>query len=201
MLDPVTAEVKLIHRNHVFGEVVTNAVIHPKFPLDGFLGGQQVTHLNVQPFIPFSSNEVNLLLAGFAYRHGIAPAKQLHENDVLQNEVAVPHISAKDCLPDAVIRDIVFLVGRQNSLPLQILTPDAIEQESIQAVFDIIQHSFCGNNAALAFEVFDIDVAEKKSSRTSPNRQLPVSHQKRGIPFPSCRRYGLWSPDEAPERC
>lgn len=111
MLDSVSVEIKLVHRNHIFGEIITDTVINPKFPLDGFLRGQQLAHLDIQTLALFGDNKVHLFLPGFAYRYGIAPAKQFHENDVLQNEVDIPHTPAKDGLTDTVICDIVFLVG------------------------------------------------------------------------------------------
>lgn len=55
MLDPVSAEIKLVHRNHIFGEIITDTVINPKFPLDGFLRGQQVAHLDIQTLALFAA--------------------------------------------------------------------------------------------------------------------------------------------------
>ena len=37
MLDPVAAEIKLIHRNYVLGKIVMKVDIIPEIPLDGVI--------------------------------------------------------------------------------------------------------------------------------------------------------------------
>lgn len=42
MLDAIAAHVEFVQGDHIFGEVVPNAVVDPEFPIDGLRGGQQV---------------------------------------------------------------------------------------------------------------------------------------------------------------
>ena len=42
MLDAIAAYVELVQGDHIFGEVVSDAVVDPEFPVDGLRGGKQV---------------------------------------------------------------------------------------------------------------------------------------------------------------
>ena len=111
MLDPVSAHVELIERNNVLREVITDAIIRAKLAVNRFIGGEQIAHLNVQLFAALVAYKINFLIARSANGHFIAPAQQFQIDDVFQNEVDVPHIAAKDRLADAVVGNIILLIG------------------------------------------------------------------------------------------
>ena len=138
MLDPVSAHIELIERNNVFREVVTDAVICAKLAVDRFFRCQQISDLNIQLFAALVAYKINFLISRSADSHFITPAQQLKIDDVFQNEVDVPHIAAKDRLADAVIGNIVLLIGGKYLFALQIFPFHLIEQVRFTAVFDIV---------------------------------------------------------------
>ena len=161
MLDPVSTHIELIERNNVFREVVADAVIRTKLTVDRFVGGEQIAHLNVQLFAALVAYKINFLIACSADSHFITPAQQFKIDDVFQNEVDVPHIAAKDRLANAVIGNIVLLIGGKDLFALQVLPLHLIEQVRLAAVFDIVQNCFRGDGALLVFRNFAREVAEK----------------------------------------
>lgn len=136
MFDTVSAHVELIERNNVLGEVVSNVIIRAKLTVNRFFRCQQVSDLNVQLFAALVAYKINFLIACSADSHFIAPAQQLKIDDVFQNEVDVPHIAAKDRLADAVIGNIVLLIGGKDLFALQVLPLHLIEKVRLAAVFD-----------------------------------------------------------------
>ena len=140
MLDPISAHVELIKGNNVFRKVVSNVIIRAKFTVDRFIRGEQITHLNVQLFAALVAYKINFLIACSADSHFIAPAQQFQIHDILQNEIDVPHIAAEDRLADAVIGNIVLLIGGKDLFSLQNFPLHLIEQVRLAAVFDIVQN-------------------------------------------------------------
>ena len=57
-----------------------------------------------------------------------ATAQQFQIHDILQNEIDVPHIAAKDRLADAVVGNIILLIGGKDLFALQVLPLYLIEQ-------------------------------------------------------------------------
>ena len=49
-------------------------------------------------------------------------------HDIIQNEIDVPHIAAKDRLADAVVGNIILLIGGKDLFALQVLPLYLIEQ-------------------------------------------------------------------------
>lgn len=49
-------------------------------------------------------------------------------HDILQNEIDVPHIAAKDRLADAVVGNIILLIGGKDLFVLQVLPLYLIEE-------------------------------------------------------------------------
>ena len=138
MLDPVSAHIKLIEGNNVLWEVVADAVIRAKLAAHRFFRRQQVSDLNVQPFAALVTYKINFLIARSADSHFVAPAQQLKIDDVFQNEIDVPHIAAEDRLADAVIGNIIFLIGGKDLFALQVLPLHLIEQVRLAVVFNIV---------------------------------------------------------------
>ena len=136
MLDPVSAHVELIERNNVLREVVADAIIRDKLTADCFFRCQQVAHLDVQLFAALVTYKINFLIACSADSHFITPAQQLQIDDVFQNEVNVPHIAAEDRLADAMVGNIVLLIGGKDLFALQVLPLHLIEKVRLAAVFD-----------------------------------------------------------------
>lgn len=161
MFDPISAHIELIERNNVFREVVADAVIRTKLTADRFFRCQQISDLNIQLFAALVAYKINFLIACSADSHFIAPAQQLKIDDVFQNKIDVPHIAAKDRLADAMIGNIILLVGGKDLFALQVLPLHLIEKVRLAAVFDIVQDRFRGNRALLVFRNFAREVAEK----------------------------------------
>ena len=118
MLDPVAAHIKFIQGDNVLWKIVTDTVIDAELPLDGIFRGQQVSHLDIQFVSLVLTYEVNLLAAYFAHSNSIAPAQELHVDDVFQNQVNIPHVAAEHCFPDTMIGHIVFFVDGEYLLAL-----------------------------------------------------------------------------------
>ena len=135
MLDPIPAHVELVQGHHVLGEIIPDGLVDPELPVNRLRGGQQVGDLDIELLASLFADEVDLLVSGLAHGNGVAPAQQLQIDDVLQNQVDIPHITAVDCLPDAVVSDVVFLVGGEDLLALEILPLDLEQQEGICAEF------------------------------------------------------------------
>ena len=155
MLDSVPAHVELVQRNNIFREVIPNAVVNTELPVDGFRRRQKVCDLNVELLSLFFADKVNLLVASLSDGDIVAPAQQFQKNDVLQNQIDVPHIAAVDRLTDTVVCDVVFLVGGQNLLALKILPLDLIQQECVSTEFQIIQDRLRGYRTVFVPEEFD----------------------------------------------
>ena len=136
MLDPISAHVELIERNNVLREVIADVVIRAELAVDRFVGGEQIAHLNVQLFTAPVAYKINFLIAHSADSHFIAPAQQLQIHDILQNEIDVPHVAAENSLADAVIGNIVLLIGGKDLFALQVLPLHLIEKVRLAAVFD-----------------------------------------------------------------
>ena len=155
MLDPVPAHVELVQGHHILGEVVPDAVVDPELPIDGLRGGQQVGDLNIELLAPLFADKVDLLVTGLAHGDGVAPAQQLQVHDVLQDQVDVAHIAAVDGLTDAVVGDVVFLVGGEDLLALEILPLDLEQQECIGTEPQVVENRFCRHGALFVAEEFD----------------------------------------------
>ena len=152
MFDPISAHIELIERNNVLWEVITDAIIRAKLAVNRFIGGEQIAHLNVQLFAALVAYKINFLIACSADSHFIAPAQQFQIYDIFQNEIDVPHIAAEDRLADAMIGNIILLIGGKDLFALQILPLHLIEQVRLTAVSDVIQDRFRGNGALLVFQ-------------------------------------------------
>ena len=140
MFDPVPAHVELVQGDHILGEIVPDAVVDPEFPVDGLRGGQQVGDLDIELLAPLFADEVDLLVPGLAHGDIVAPAQQLQIHDVLQDQVDVLYIAAVDGFPDAVVGDVVFLIGGEDLLALEILPFDLEQQEGI-GVEPLVNHT------------------------------------------------------------
>ena len=128
VFDPVSAHIELIERNNVLREVVADRVIRTKLTVDGFFRCQQVNDLNIQLFAALVAYKINFLTACSADSHFIAPAQQFQIHYIFQNEIDVPHIAAKDRLADAVVGNIILLIGGKDLFVLQVLPLYLIEQ-------------------------------------------------------------------------
>ena len=122
VLDPVSTHIELIERNNVFGEVDHGCCIIRKLTVDRFFRCQQISDLNIQLFAALVAYKINFLIACSADSHLVTPAQQFQIHDILQNEIDVPHIAAENSLADAVIGNIILLIGGKDLFALQILS-------------------------------------------------------------------------------
>ena len=152
MFDTVSAHVELIEGNNILREVVADIIIRAKLTADRFLRCQQISDLNIQLFAALVTYEINFLIARSADSYFIAPAQQFQIHDIFQNEIDVPHIAAENSLADAVIGNIILLIGGKYLLSLQIFPLHLIEQISLAAVSDIVQNRLRGNSALFVFQ-------------------------------------------------
>ena len=88
-----------------------------------FLSQEEVTDISVLD--PISAH-VELIEGNNVLRKATAQQFQIH--DILQNEIDVPHIAAKDRLADAVVGNIILLIGGKDLFALQVLPLYLIEQ-------------------------------------------------------------------------
>ena len=152
MFDPVSAHVELVKGDNVLREVVADVIIRTKLAVDCFFRRQQVSDLNIQLFAALVSYKIDFLIACSADSHFIAPAQQFQIHDILQNEIDIPRIAAENSLANAVIGNIILLIGRENLFALQILPLHLIEQVRFAAVSDIVQDCLRGDGALLVFQ-------------------------------------------------
>ena len=120
MFDTVSAHIKLIERNDILREVVPDIVIRSEFSGNGFLCRQKIRNLNIEFFAALVANEVDFLVSGSANRYIVASAKQLQVDYILKDEVDVLGVAAENRFTDAVIRNVLFLVGCKNSLMIHL---------------------------------------------------------------------------------
>ncbi len=71
---------------------------------------------------------------------------------VLQRPTPMTILPPKDRLADAMIGNIILLIGGKDLFALQILPLHVIEQVRLTAVSDVIQDRFRGNGALLVFQ-------------------------------------------------
>ena len=89
MLDPSPAHVKLVERDDILREVVTDGIISPKLPGNGFLRCKEVRHLNIQLLSALVAHEVDPFVSGPANGHIKASSQQFQIDNVLENQVDV----------------------------------------------------------------------------------------------------------------
>ena len=65
MLNPVSTHIKLIERNNVLREVVSNVIICAKLTVDRFFRCQQIGDLNIQLFAALVAYKINFLISVF----------------------------------------------------------------------------------------------------------------------------------------
>ena len=152
MVDPVAAQVQLVHRDHVFGEVVRDGVVDAEFPLYRFRCGQQVADLDVDTLPPLFCDEIHFQSAGLAHGDGIASAQQFQKDDVFQDEIDVPQVPAEDCLPHAMVCDIILFLTGQNLFALHVLAFYLVKQIGVGAGSQIVQHRLRGDPSVFVFE-------------------------------------------------
>ena len=110
MQDAVSAHVEFVQREHILRIVIANTVISAEFSEDGLFACQQVSNLQIELAALFLTDEVDLLLAVSPNSNLIASSEHLHEDNILENQIDITHITAVDCFADAVIGQIVFLI-------------------------------------------------------------------------------------------
>lgn len=89
MLDPVAAHVKFVQGDNILGEIIPDARKGAELPPDGIFRGQQVGNLDIQLVSFVLAHEVDLFVGDFADRDRIAPAQQLHVDDIFQHKVDI----------------------------------------------------------------------------------------------------------------
>jgi len=94
VLDPTLAHIKFIQGDNILGKVIADTVIDAKLPPDGIFRGQQVIHLDIQPVSLILTYEVNLPVTCLADGNGVAPAQELHVDDVFQQQVDILPIAS-----------------------------------------------------------------------------------------------------------
>lgn len=152
MLDTISAHIEFIEGNNILREVITNSIVCAEFTIHRFFRCQQIRDLDIQFLAAFVAYKVDFFITCSADSDLVVPAQQFQIHDILQDEIDVPHISAENSLADAVISNIILLVGSEDLLALQIFSLHLIKQISLAAVFDIVQDRFWGDGALLAFQ-------------------------------------------------
>ena len=140
MLNSITAHIKFIHGNHIFGEIVPYRIIYPKLPLYRFFRCKQISHLNVEFLPSLITDKIYFLILIFADRNMISAAEQFQIYNVFKRQINILCISSKHRFPDSMIRNIILFIGSKNLLALHFLTLHLIKQISITAIPDIIQN-------------------------------------------------------------
>ena len=133
MLDPTPAHVKLVERYDILREVVTDGIISSKLPGNGFLRCKEVRHLNIQLLSALVAHEVDLFVSGSANGHFVASSQQFQIDNVLKDEVDVLCVSPEHRFADAVVGNVVFLVGRENLLSLQVFALYLMSRRAFQS--------------------------------------------------------------------
>ena len=118
MLNPVTAHIKLVQGDNILWKVIADTVIDTKLPFYGIFRGQQISHLDIQLVALIFTYEVDLPVAYLADSNGVAPAQELHVDDVFEDQVDVLHVAAEHGFPDSMIGYIVFLIHGKDLLAL-----------------------------------------------------------------------------------
>lgn len=154
MFDAVTAHVEFVEGDDVFRIVVPDAVINAEFAGDGFFACQEVGDLDVELFAVSVADEVDFPVPGPADGDMVATAEKLEEDDVLQNQVDIPHVAAENGLAYAVVCDVVLFVCGECLLSDKILAIHLINQIGVTAVADIVEDRLGRDFALFAFQKF-----------------------------------------------
>ena len=120
VFDTIAAHVKLVERNNILWEVVADGIISPKLPGNGLLRCKEVRHLNIQLLSALVAHEVDLLAADLANGHFVPSSQQFQIDNVFKNQVDVLRVAPEHRFADAVVGNIVFLVGGEDLLALQV---------------------------------------------------------------------------------
>ncbi len=83
VFDAVPAEVQLVKRDNVFGEVVGDRGIDAEFPADGLFRRQEVGHLYIDLLPSFFADKIHLQVAEFPDGDGVAPPQHLQTDNIL----------------------------------------------------------------------------------------------------------------------
>ena len=192
MLDTAPAHVKFVQRNNILREVVTDGIISPKLPGNGFLRRKEIRHLNIQLLSAFAAHKVDPLVSGSANGYFVPSSHQFQIDNVLKDEVDVLCVAPEHRFTDAVVGNVVFFVGRENMLALQIFAFHLIEQISIAAVFDVVQDRLRRYGALLVFEELCQRCCRKGRS---PLRRILYLILKRKLSalLPPYKKFAAWN--------
>ena len=97
MLNSITAHIKFIHGNHIFGEIIPYRIIYPKLPLYRFFRCKQIGHLNVEFLPSLITDKIYFLILIFADRNMISAAEQFQIYNVFKRQINILCISSKRC--------------------------------------------------------------------------------------------------------
>ena len=133
MNNSITAHIKLIHRQNVFGVIIVDFIVCAEFSFCGLFGSEHIANLNIDPFAVLVTNKIDLSISVFTDIYLISAAQKFHANNIFENQFDIAHIASEKCLPESVIGEIVLFINFENFLPAQIHTVDLIEQKRFLA--------------------------------------------------------------------
>lgn len=154
MFDAVTAHVEFVEGDDVFRVVIADAVINAEFAGDGLFACQEVGDLDVKLFAVAVADEVDFPGSGSADSDMVATAEKLEEDDVLQNQVDIPHVATEYSLAYSMVCDVVLFVCAEYLFSSEILAVHLIDQIGITTVADIVEDRLGGDFALFAFQEF-----------------------------------------------
>lgn len=163
----VPAEVEIIHGDYIFRKIILDVFIDAKFPLDGFFGGEEIRNLHIDAVSLLLPNKIDFLVSCFPDGYRIAPAEHFHEDHIFEDEMDVTHVSAIDGFPDAMIGNVIFLIGRENLLSCEVMSLGLIEKAGVHAVTEIVQNGFWRDIPPFTFQKFGDGTCGKCSTDVS----------------------------------
>ena len=152
MFDTIPAHIKFIHRDNVLGEVIADRLIGAEFPSNCLGRREQIANLDIELLVGSLRDEVDFLLAGLTDRDIVTATDQLDADNVFKELINITIVSAIDCLPNAMIHQIVLLIDRQDALADKILAAQLAEEKSVTTGPDVVEDCFGSNPAIFARE-------------------------------------------------
>ena len=153
VFDTIPAHIKFVHRDNILGEVIADRLIGAEFPGNCLGRREQIANLDIELFVGSLRDEVDFLLAGLTDCDIVAATDQLDADNVFKELINITIVSAIDCLPNAMIHQIVLLIDRQDALADKILAAQLAKEKSVTTGPDVVEDCFGSNPAIFTLEV------------------------------------------------
>ena len=108
--------------------VIADLLQRREFALAGSVALHGFGDLNIAFFVGFGGDEINFLVADFAYGDVVAAAQEFEVDDVFDGVTAVAITEAKEVVAQADVNDVILSEGAEKFFALDIEAFDLVEK-------------------------------------------------------------------------